>query len=108
MIEQMWNPILLMSLSLGIGILNISLLVALLYSYWKTYQEVKSDFTVGLIIFASFLLLQNLISTFFLIFQFNMPPGPPIPELNQPRMPLSFINLVQLVALLILFKLTRK
>jgi hypothetical protein len=107
-IEQIWNPMLFSLVALGIGIINISLLLALLYYYWNTYKEVKSDFTVGLIIFASFLLLQNLISTLVMAFQFYMPPGPPIPELNQPRLPLSFINIVQLIALLILFKLTRK
>lgn len=46
-------------------IINSILLVSLLYVYIKNYREVKMDFTLGLIIFAGFLLLQNLAALYF-------------------------------------------
>lgn len=94
--------------ALGIGIANITLLVVLMYSYWKTYKEVKSDFTVGLIIFSMLLLFQNVISVIFAALQFTIPGPPPGPEINHARLPLTLINVVQLVALIILYKLTQR
>lgn len=94
--------------ALSIGIVNVSLLGGLIYAYWKTYKEVKSEFTVGLIFFASFLLIQNIASALFLALQLIFPYTAPLPELYRFRIPLLIINLVQLIALLILFKITRK
>jgi len=96
------------AVALGIGILNISLVLALVYVYKNTYSEVRSEFTLGLLVFAFLLLLQNFISTAFLAIQLFAPENIQIQEFYHPRMPLSFINIVQLIALSILFKITRK
>lgn len=48
-----------------IGIGNICLLLILLYMYVKSYREFKSKFTFGLLLFASLLLLQNVLFTGF-------------------------------------------
>ena len=37
------------------GLANVCLLLGLLNSYWKTYKEIKSQFTIGLLYFGSFL-----------------------------------------------------
>lgn len=90
-----------------IGIANVCLLILLLRSYWKTYQEIKSGFTIGLIYFSTFLLLQNILTTVFIAVHLIIPEDIVISEVHGARLPLFLINLVQLVALSILFKITR-
>ena len=46
----------------GIGI--IILIIGLLYYYIKSYREINIGFTLGLILFVSLLMLQNLFSLF--------------------------------------------
>ena len=94
--------------ALAAGIANVCLLLGLLMAYWKTYREVKSEFTIGLLYFASFLLLQNIVATIFLGVQLFVPPNFHFSEIHGPRLPLFLINIVQLIALTILFKITRK
>jgi heme A synthase len=42
-----------------VGIGNIVLVIGLLYYYIKSYREIKIGFTLGLILFVSLLMLQN-------------------------------------------------
>ncbi len=42
-----------------VGIGNIILIIGLLYYYLKSYREIKIGFTLGLILFVSLLMLQN-------------------------------------------------
>jgi len=53
-------------LAIGIEIANISLLSGLLYLYIKSYRQIKIGFTVGLILFASVLLIKS-VSTIILL-----------------------------------------
>ena len=53
-----------------IEIANIGLLSGLLYLYVKSYRQIKIGFTVGLMLFASFLLLKS-ISTIILLIVAN-------------------------------------
>ena len=94
--------------AVAIGIANIILLMFLLKTYWKTYKQIKSGFTIGLVYFASVLLLQNIVSTIFIALLLVIPLDVNISELHGPRLPLFLINLVQLVALSILVKITRE
>jgi len=47
-----------------VGIGNIILIIRLLYYYIKSYREINIGFTLGLILFVSLLMLQNLFSLF--------------------------------------------
>lgn len=94
--------------AVAIGIANVCLLFGLLYSYWKTYSQVKSQFTIGLLYFSTFLLFQNILSTLFLALPLFMPIEFHGSEIGGPRLPLFLINIVQLIALSILFKITRE
>ncbi len=49
------------------GLANVCLLLGLLNSYWKTYKEIKSQFTIGLLVFWIFLLVQNILVTLALV-----------------------------------------
>jgi hypothetical protein len=90
------------------GMINVCLLIGLLNAYWKTYKELKSEFTIGLLFFATFLLLQNLFSAIFLVLPLLIPLDFRGSEWGGPRLPLLFINFIQLIALSILIKITRK
>jgi len=91
-----------------IGVANVCLLVLLLKSYWNTYQEIKSSFTIGLLYFSTFLLLQNILTTVFMAIHLFAPGETMVSEIHGARLPLFMINGVQLIALSILFKITRE
>lgn len=93
--------------ALAIGILNMSLLLALITLYTKTYKEIKSKFSLGLLVFAFLLFLQNFVSSIFLGIQLFYPLNMMVQQIYLPIIPLGFINIVQLVALSILFKITQ-
>jgi hypothetical protein len=94
--------------ALVVGIANVLLLLGLLNAYWKTYKEVKSGFTIGLLYFAFVMLIQNILATIFIVLPLITPIEFNGSEIHGPRLPLFLINIIQLVALSILFRITRK
>lgn len=46
------------------ALINVVLLIGLLVTYGNSYRKVRSEFTVGLIFFAAFFLIQNLLSLY--------------------------------------------
>lgn len=93
-------------LAVAVGIANICLLIALIYIYMKNYRQLKSKFTMGLLVFASLLLLQNVVSTGILVLNIALGMGHPGFDLDRPQFPLSSINIIQLIALSVLLKIT--
>lgn len=93
-------------LAIIVGIANICLLIALIYVYMKNYRQLKSKFTMGLLVFASLLLLQNVVSTGFLVLNIVLGMGYHGFDIDRPQAPLSSINIIQLIALSILLKIT--
>lgn len=59
----------------GIEIANIGLLSGLLYLYIKSYRQIKIGFTVGLILFASVLLIRSILTIALLIMDTDMLTG---------------------------------
>ena len=53
--------------AIGIEIANIGLLSGLIYLYIKSYRQIKIGFTVGLILFASVLLIRSILAIALLI-----------------------------------------
>ncbi len=103
--------VVLIFIAVAVGIANVCLLLGLLYAYWKTYKEVKSKFTIGLLYFASFLLIQNILVTISLAIPLIIPVIPftiPDSDFGRPHFALFVINLIQLVALTILYKITKE
>ncbi|UTB32345.1 MAG: hypothetical protein NKF70_12765 [Methanobacterium sp. ERen5] len=94
--------------SLTAGLVNIYLLFLLLRTYWKTYNEIKSHFTIGLLYFASVMLIQNIFVTFGLVVHLfvELVPASFSSNLGPPFM-LSIINIIQLVALTILYRISK-
>jgi len=98
-------------IAIAVGIANVFLLLGLLNAYWKTYKEVKSQFTIGLLYFASFLLIQNILVTISLTIPLLIPIMPftfPDFDFGRPHFALLFINLIQLIALSTLYKITKE
>jgi hypothetical protein len=103
MIENVW----LTYLAMSIGVINVCFMMGLLNSYLKTYKEIKSGFTIGLLYFTSLILIQNIFITLYLAVQIIIPPDLLLSELHEPVKPLLFINVIQMVALGILYRITR-
>lgn len=94
--------------AVSIGVINVCLMMGLLYSYLGTYKQIKSGFTIGLLYFTSLILIQNIFTTLYLAMQLILPPPQvALSELHEPVKPLLIINIIQLIALTILYKITR-
>ena len=105
------STVLLICISVALGTANVILLIGLLYAYWKTYKQIRSKFTIGLLYFASFLLLQNIAITLASAMPLLIPHIPysiPNYDLDRPHIGLFFVNLIQLIALSILYKITKE
>ncbi len=108
--EEMVSTILiLIYIAFAMGIANVCLLLGLINSYWKTYKEIKSQFTIGLLYFGSFLLVQNILVTLALLIPLIQTVPFKISNTEfGPQIVLILVNLIQLIALSILYKLTRE
>jgi hypothetical protein len=83
-------------IAIGIEIGNIGLLSGLLYLYVKSYRQIKIGFTVGLILFASVLLLRSIVTIGFLIVDIDT-------LISRP----TYIGgIIEFIALAILLKIT--
>ena len=60
---SMYDPVFIMNVKTVITTANVVLLVLLMAIYVRSYARIKSKFTLGLMIFASLLLLQAVTST---------------------------------------------
>jgi hypothetical protein len=89
----------------AVALANIVIILILLSIYWKNYTKWKSEYTIGLLIFGTFLLIQNLLSLGFLA---PPPPPGPSPGDHGNEIPLLLINISQLVALATLLKISWK
>ncbi|MBF4475661.1 MAG: hypothetical protein PHY53_04975 [Methanobacterium formicicum] len=93
--------------AIGVGVANVCLLLGLFYIYWNSYKDMKSEFTIGLLYFTLVLLVQNIAATTFLILlNFAVPEPSETLEAIEHLFELFFINIIQLLALSILFKIT--
>ena len=97
-------------IAFAIGLANVCLLLGLLNSYWKTYKEIKSQFTIGLLYFASFLLVQNILVTLASVIPLIIHVVPFKISNTEfgPQIVFILVNMIQLVALSILYKITRE
>jgi hypothetical protein len=101
--------IILIYLAFAMGLANVCLLLGLLNSYWKTYKEIKSQFTIGLLYFGSFLLIQNILVTIALVIPLivHLVPFAISNSEFEPKIVFILINMIQLIALSILYKITK-
>ena len=93
-------------LAILVGIANIGLLIGLIYFYRESYKEIASKFTIGLLYFTSILLIGNILAIIVLaLFSFL---GVEIHEFSGTVVyfTLLLLNVAQLIAFAILFKIT--
>ncbi len=82
-----------------VGLANILLLIILLFTYVSNYRKLKSGFSLGLVLFALLLIMQNGLFIFFLLSREGFHgPGMGGPVLS--------LNIVQFGALIVLLKIT--
>ena len=89
----------LMSITLILNAVSIFSLIGLLYVYYKNFKNIKSKFTIGLMIFAALFLLQNLVTFYFNITMMKY--YTPEFELYE-----CIFTILQTLAFLILLKIT--
>ena len=75
------------------------LLLGLLFVYYKSLKKIKSNFTIGLFIFALLFLIQNLISLYYFITMMNYY----APEVEKH---VFILTLLQMIGFGILLKIT--
>jgi len=51
--------------AITLSALNIGILISLIYVYAQNYQKLNSKFSLGLLIFASILLIENTLALYF-------------------------------------------
>ena len=56
---------------LAFGVANVVLLLGLINIYWKSYKDIQSGYTVGLLFFALIFLLQTIVLTVVIAFIVN-------------------------------------
>ena len=93
-------------IAIAVGIANICLLSGLVYFYRESYKQLESKFTIGLLYFSTILLIQNILLVIALVIFLIL--GIEIHKLDgtEHYTILLLINLAQLIALTILFKIT--
>jgi hypothetical protein len=99
------NHILIYS-GLIVGIANVCLLSGLIYFYRESYKQIGSKFTIGLLYFTSILLIGNILAILALaVFSIL---GTEIHEFSGTIIYsiLFLLNIAQLIAFTILFKIT--
>ncbi|GAB6055582.1 hypothetical protein JCM15415_08980 [Methanobacterium movens] len=84
------------TIAIIIEIANIAILSTLLYLYFKSYRQIKIGFTLGLIFFASMLLIKSVSTIIFLMVNPDLLVGHPV----------YIGGFIQFIALLILLKIT--
>lgn len=92
--------------AIGVGIANVGLLSGLVYFYLESYKQLKSKFSTGLLYFSTILLIENILAIIALsIFSIL---GVEIHEIGGTWVYfiLLLVNVAQLIALAILFKIT--
>ena len=89
-----------------LGIANIGILLGLFYFYWDSYKKMKSKFTIGLLYFALILLAQNILAILALAVFAIL--GIEVHEVGGTEVYsiLLLVTFAQLIALVILFKIT--
>ncbi len=85
-----------------INSINVIILVILLYVFMKNYRHIKSNYNLGLILFSSLFLIENLISFHLGIFSW------PFCAAEVVILHIVVINVIQLFGLLALLYITWK
>lgn len=90
-----------LNLATGTEIVNVILLAGLIYIYLQNYRRMHSKFSLGLLFFAAFFLIQNLMAIYFQVAMVNYY----TPEVSEQ---VFILNSIQTLGLLVLSFVTWK
>lgn len=99
-----WDTLILVAVAI-VEMVNICLLLGLLYVYWNNYKKVKSEFSIGLLFFASVFLLKSVLLIIGIIV-WALGVNTPFASDGHGVPPIFLLNTIEMVALAILFKIT--
>ncbi|HYB03265.1 MAG TPA: hypothetical protein VED17_02305 [Nitrososphaerales archaeon] len=85
---------------------NTVLIIILVALYSSSFRRIRSPFTMGLIVFAVFFLLQNVAIIIFWFQLYQL--GPTVAIVNSASPYMTVINLVETIALISLVRVTMK
>lgn len=89
------------------ALINTVLIILLLWLYSTSFRKVRSTFTIGLIVFVLFFLIQNIVIIVFWYQLYNLAPvAASLVSSASPYM--AVINLVETIALLSLVRVSFK
>ena len=89
----------LMNITAILTLVSTLILAALLYVYSKNLKKIKSNFTVGLLIFALLFLIQNLVSLYYYLTMMNY-------YTPQVEAHVFILTLLQTIGFIVLLKIT--
>lgn len=89
-------------ISPAINALNVIMLVALLYIFSKNYRHIRSKYNLGLVLFSSLFLAENLLMLHLGVFSW------PFCAADEVMLHIVVINTIQLLGLLSLLYITWK
>ena len=84
-----------LNLATGTEIINVILLAGLFYIYLQNYRSMRSKFALGLLFFATFFLVENLMAIYFQVAMVNYY----TPEVSEHIFILTTIQTIGLVIL---------
>ena len=82
---------------IALAVASITVLIGLLYVYTTNYRHLRSPFSIGLLVFASLFLVENLAAIYFYIAMAGSGEGANV------AMPMLTLNAAELVAFATLF-----
>jgi hypothetical protein len=94
------NPILHHPVNIILGLANIFLIIGLISIYWRSYRHFRTQFSLGLVLFAAFLLIHNLLYVLTYMFYVDF-------WGNYEQKVMFFVNLSEFMGLIILLQVTR-
>lgn len=89
------------------ALINTVLIILLLWLYSTSFRKVRSTFTIGLIVFVLFFLIQNIVIIVFWYQLYNLAPVA-ASLVNSASPYMTVINLVETIALLSLVRVSFK
>lgn len=92
-----------MNVAAVFALLNVGLVAALIYAYVQSWRAVKSSFTIGLVVFAVFFLVQNFVIIVFWYVMYTTV-SEPIVEAAAPY--LTAVNAAEAIGLAMLTRST--
>lgn len=90
-----------MQFTIGLVSINIIILCLLLFIYLKNLRSIKSKFTIGLVLFVTVFLIQNIVAAYFYFTMMDL-------YAQGTELPVLLLTIMQTLAFIIFLFITRE